>query len=121
MSTSFLVTLSLIFLLSAAAAQSETPAFAEKRDYGLPPAKVIQVLDDGLLLYAERIDQKPGLSSMYPQPPSAILLAGYPDKLVDGEVTNYCVVEYTGTFQYQSVAGAGKTVRAFKFRRLGME
>jgi hypothetical protein len=97
--------------------------FTEGRECGIPECKVIQAIKDGLLLKADRIDKNPGsyVSSVIAQDSVVILLTGYPDSIIDGEQTNYCVAKYSGTFEYGTVSGAKKTVRAFKFVRTGMK
>ncbi len=100
------------------AAQS---VFTEGRECGIPDCKVVQALKEGLLLNAERIDKKPGFASVIAQDPIVILLTGYPDSVIDGERTSYCVAKYSGTFEYATVSGAKKTIRAFKFVRAGMK
>ena len=102
--------------------QAQEPTkYVEGQECGIPDCKVVQALKDGLLLYAERIDAKPGMASVYAQDPVVILLTGYPDSVVDGEWTTYCVAKYAGTFQYKTTSGATKTVRKFTFVRTGMK
>lgn len=120
MRTTSLVFAIIVTLIVPASSQPQT-SFKEGSEYGLPGAKVVQTLEGGLLLYAERIDQAPGISSVYAQEPTIILLSGYPPGVVDDEMIGYCVVKYTGTVTYETAAGTTKTVRTFEFLRKGMK
>ncbi|HVF70065.1 MAG TPA: hypothetical protein VM940_00470 [Chthoniobacterales bacterium] len=118
--TAILILAFLASIVGLAAGQ-EQPKFVEGHEYGLSPIKVIQVVKGGLLVYAEHIDQSPGVVSVNAQEPTVILLSDYPDEVVDGEAIKYCVVTYTGTLSYETAAGSTRTVRSFKFLRKGMK
>ncbi len=104
-----------------AAKEAAESVFTEGRERGIPDCKVVQALKEGLLLNADRIDKRPGFASVIAQDPVLILLTGYPDSVIDGERTSYCIAKYSGTFEYETAIGAKKTIRAFKFVRSGMK
>ena len=88
----------------------DKPAAAPGQKYTIV-GKVFQKTKDGIL-----VECNPPSSSGYKKATGIVFVSGHPDfaKLFDGTAVK-CTATESGTYEYTSVNGAGRTVQAFTF------